>query len=372
MQLSGAPRYLLLATVFAASQVYTQGQTHNLLEENLEKRLSKREAAIFIDNFPIIPISRQAPDVVYRKISKKRYRNPKPKYGPPSYKYRSTKPSKSIKKYRRPVKSKYGPPSYKKRPVRTNYGPPKPTYKPVYGPPKKIPYSYYAAEPSFREAAQDFRPNYQHTKQSFGEPPIDSYVAPPNTAVEDSYNQYSLTNSNSRPLSGYGGTGASDHEYGSWQNYQSDQDFDNTFDYSKKHSVFVKPETFVKPDTEYDLTSYGDYAQNVKSVEQEPIIFIKKKKPHINESEKPGRPQKQRSNSQEVIVGGKYAEPPARYVNRVQSASVYSDDDEFDSNEYIDPDVAVSATMSPYVNYKNSNMAFSPQNLNDAFSIVEK
>ncbi|CAH2233490.1 jg23308 [Pararge aegeria aegeria] len=373
-----------IPTLYAHAE--SEHENNGLSGNKTEKRMSKREAAIFIDNFPMEPMYQHRPKVIYRRISKQRYQSPKPKYGPPT-KYRSVKPWKPSKKYRRTVKPKYGPPSYKRYPSKPKYGPPKPKiHKLVYGPPKKIPLSsFYPPEPiGFGEPPMS-NVEFQHPKQSFGEPPLDSYGEPLNTAVKDIYisEQFppQATNLPDTFINFDDFNANFGQDYKSWQDYHSNQNqnFDNSIAYSKVRPVYVKPDhSFTTPDEDFDMKNryLHNYKHREFHRERKPLPFENKIASHnVNKkiTSKSQRPPKKTSpEPEEVLVGGRYAEPPERYVPKLTIAQ-YSDDDDFTPLKgYIDPDVAISATMSPYVNYKNSNMAFSPQNLNDAFSIVDK
>ncbi|XP_023934514.1 adhesive plaque matrix protein-like [Bicyclus anynana] len=380
MQLTDVFCYVLL--MITTISMYVDAENENGLSENkTEKRISKREAAIYIDTFPVEPMYQQRPRVIYRRISKQRYHSPKPKYGPPPTKYRSSKPWKPSKKYRRTTKPKYGPPSYKRYP-KPKYGPPKTkTHKVVYGPPKKVPLnSFYPPEPiSFGEPPTG-NEEYQTPNQSFGEPPTDSYGEP----IKDLYIPEDFPQATNFPDTFVNFNDFNTNfNYKSWQNYQSDQNhnIDSNVAYSKKRPMYVKPDpSFVAQDEDFDLTpAYSHrYKQREVFTDLEPLPFEKKiSLRNVNKriKIKPHRPPKlndPESEAEEVLVGGRNAEPPERYVPKL-TISKYSDDNDFmPLKGYIDPDIALSATMSPYVNYKNTNMAFSPQNLNDAFSIVDK
>lgn len=375
------------------SSSYVHAQEQNGLAKNrTEKRLAKREASIFIDNFPMEPIYKHRPKVIYRRISKQRYVNPKPKYGPPT-KYRTVKPWKPSKKYRRTVKPKYGPPNYKIRyPSKPKYGPPKrtkPKHKPVYGLPNKVPLnSFYPPEPLGFGEPPISNLEYQPLKQSFGEPPspVNSYGEPVHPAVKDPY----IPEEYQPQVTNYADTFATfddfnanfGQDFKSWQSFQNDQNLnlDNSVAYSKIRPVFVKPDPpSGTQDDDYNFKRHTQiYKNRNQHTEEEPVPFEKKITSHyVNKkiSSKPRRLPKTTTpepEEEEVLVGGRYAEPPERYVPKLNILQ-YSDDTDFTPLKgYIDPDVTISATMSPYVNYKNSNMAFSPQNLNDAFSIVDK
>ncbi|XP_026497466.2 uncharacterized protein LOC113401676 [Vanessa tameamea] len=379
MQITDAFCYLLFTITITSSCVNGEDRTHEVSDGKTERRLSKRDAAIFIDNFPIEPIYKHRPKVIYRRISKQRYKSPKPKYGPPHNRYRS-KPRKPIKKYRGPVKPKYGPPSYKRRPAKLKYGPPKPNkFKTIYGPPKKSPQnSYFTQEPAgFGEPPTELMVDYQSVNQNFGEPPTDSYGSPLDSSIINPFVPENLP-----PPSGFSDTSSSDNldnnfgqDFSSWHNFQSDQNFDNNVAYSKKTPSFTGPQTFDLTDEDFNLNSYSNIYKHSKDfADQDP--FERKKKPLYKKEYfkiKTRRPKPTESDREdEVLVGGRYAEPPARIVpkHRVSYSANFDDDDFMPFKGFIDPDIAISATMSPYVNYKHSNVAFSPQNLNDAFSIV--
>ncbi|XP_050354803.1 uncharacterized protein LOC126776371 [Nymphalis io] len=377
MQITDALCYLLFAVTITSSFVNAEDETHEISDGKIERRLSKRDAAIFIDNFPIEPIYKHRPKVIYRRISKQRYKSPMPKYGPPHNRYRS-KPRKPIKKYRGSVKPKYGPPSYKRRPAKLKYVPPKPhKFKTVYGPPKKTPQnSYFTQEPAgFGEPPTELMVDYQRVNQNFGEPPTDSYGSPLDSSVINPFVPEQLP-----PPSSFSDPSTIDNldndfgqDFSSWQNFQSDQNFDNNVAYSKKRPTFTELQTVDL--TDFDLNSYSNIYRNKDFTEQE--SFEKKKRPHYKKEyfkTKSRRPKPTETDHEDaVLVGGHYAEPPARIVpkNRVSYSAHFEDDDFLPFKGFIDPDIAFSATMSPYVNYKHSNVAFSPQNLNDAFSIVD-
>ncbi|CAH2095090.1 unnamed protein product [Euphydryas editha] len=373
------PGALHAPITITTSCVSAKGSTHEVSEKRSDRRLSKRDATIFIESYPIEPIYKHRPNVIYRRVSKQRYKSPKPKYGPPVYKYR-TKPRKPVKKYRGPLKPIYGPPSYKWRPTKPKYGPPKPIKykpKPIYGRPKKAPQiSYYSPEPAgFGEPPTELTIDYQSAKQNFAEPPTDSYGSPLSEAALNPIvpEDFSPPTSFSDPSSIDNLETNFGQDFSSWQNFQSDS-FDTSVAYSKKRPTFTKPQSFDLADENFDLNPYSQNDKHEDFIEENP--FERKKKAHyVKESFKTKSRKLKPVETEiedEVVVGGRYAEPPARLVPKHrQSYSIQSDDDDFIPYQgYIHPDVAVSATISPYVNYKHSNMAFSPQNLNDAFSIV--
>lgn len=210
--------------------------------------------------------------------------------------------------------------------------------------------------------------------QGYAEPPVDSYGAP----LKQNLHDLTYPTAPAFPDS----TSHFDHDtfsstLQSWKSYLQDQDINNQYAFSNKIPAFIKPDSdvFVTPvpeDTEEELglNSYSDI-YNYRQLMKDKI----KKKPYQNVKiiRKPWKGNKKQVDD-EIIVGGQYAEPPARYVPKFQpSAPMSSDEDDFAPlGNLSDPELVASATNSPYVNYKNSNMAFSPQNLNDAFSIVDK
>jgi hypothetical protein len=250
------------------------------------------------------------------------------------------------------------------------YGAPK---KP-YGPPRHTP------EPAgFAEPPTDYEPNSH--KQGYGEPPVDSYGAP--LRSKDSYPTAPSYADHFEPNE------FSDvSQYQSWQKYQH-ENFDNTHAHSKKRPLFIKPDELydarVNPDEDdFRINSYGNL--NYHNYKEPQYLHNRKKRPQyfadsnkkVNKYWKAPkyRPDKVKVEAEdEMLVGGQYAEPPARYVPKFQpSAPMYNGEDDFAPplNFGDSEGAASSPPISPYVNYKHSNMAFSPQNLNDAFSIVDK
>lgn len=316
------------------------------------------------------------PKVIYRRISKHRYRSPKPKYGPPRITYGPPRPKKLSHKK---VKPTYGPPKHKKRTTKPRYGPPK-HRRPKYGPPKKKkipPISYYQPEPvGFGEPPAEYPDTFQPPKPTYAEPPVDSYGAPLKTipnepyptapSFPDSPNIYDNPSNN----------------YQSWNFNQHDQSTDNSYAFSKHHPAYVKPSVFEdhRPQVEYSADSgLNSYADVFKYDQNKYYLVNKKKRPDTFKDgpkiiRKPWRgPSKNQQFDDQIIVGGQYAEPPGRYVPKFQPSSpMYIEDEDFSPPDSFVAPEATSSTISPYVNYKNSNMAFSPQNLNDAFSIVDK
>lgn len=325
------------------------------------------------------------PKVIYRRLSRQRYGPPKPKYGPPRAKYGPPpKPRKPAKKYRKKISNNYGPPlSHKKRGQKPRYSPKRPTTSSAsaYGPPKKV--HYYTPDPAgFAEPPEDYEPQ-QKPKPSYAEPPVDSYGAPLKTPAAN-YPTAASYSETPNPSS-FDNQDFTNFGQDSWSNFPREENHDNNYEYSKKRPLYAKPnEVFEHPQHHGDLNlnTYTDDEYNYNHDFKDPPLFQNiNKKPsfffdmnkNINKHWKAPR-LRPGIQTEEVIVGGQYAEPPPRYVPKFQpSAPMYNGDEDFSPpRRFVDSDVAASATISPYVNYKHSNMAFSPQNLNDAFSIVDK
>ncbi|KAL4717122.1 hypothetical protein ACJJTC_017009 [Scirpophaga incertulas] len=325
------------------------------------------------------------PDVIYRRGSLQ-------KYGPSQLKYSSLRtkfgPSvnyrKLAKKYRKPIFKRNSLRS-KQRLPKPRYAPPKKTSRHTYGAPKKtnnlIP-SYYSPEPAgFAEPPMGY--DHHPIMQNYGEPPVDSYGAPLKIPNDDYPTSPALIDS---PSPTDHGDYQSLQEYQSWNSYHQDLPLDSTYSYSKKKPSFKKPDEQVNQDEDNSHeNTYSDlygpykskelyYARNRKKPQDLEFAEINKKKNSYYKYSK-SRPEKVYNEPDEILVGGQYAEPPARYVPKfLPSAPMFTGDGDFNPpKRFIAPEVAAtSATISPYVNYKNGNIAFSPQNLNDAFSIVDK
>ncbi|CAK1545739.1 unnamed protein product [Leptosia nina] len=367
MQLADLFCYATLLITLTPALVHSENENNELLDST-KHSLKKRETIVLYDNFPSEPIYKTKPRVTYRRISYHRP-SPKPKYGPPRTKYRSAKPPRRpIKKYKKTV-PKYGPPSRKKRPVKPRYGPPK-NSNPVYSPPKK-PYpdthTYILSEPAgFGEPPQDYYSDYSSPKQSFAEPPLDFHTP------SRPFDFYQLSQ-DSNPTS-FDSEPSFHHEFKNWNPHQSGFNFDTTYEFTNPEPSF-KERDFEPSSPDDEINTYLEqYKYRELPTDEEPNLYERKRRPYYIDNiiiTKPQKTHKKTDSDTEVVVGGKYAEPPARVVHKSYSND-YSEDDEIPSASYVDPEVAVSATISPYVNYKNSNLAFSPQNLNDAFSIVDK
>lgn len=329
----------------------------------------------------------QKPKVIYRRISKQKYGPPKSKYGPPRQKHRPSKSNRKPGKKNRkakPTSPKYGPPNPSKKRApkpKHGYGPPKSRIhgRPSFGHVVKMPhYSFYVPEQAgFAEPPLQYVAETQ--KQSYGEPPVDSYGAPLKTSIKDVY---------STPQSFQDSTKHFDDldfndEYTSW-NHKQNQNRDTNFGYPKQQQTYSATDTqiFVTPAPKDYKEEFLDPDVPEKPVMQDNKFFFKKKRPHYFAENskivnKPWRPSKNfQEFDDEIIVGGEYAEPPARYAAKFQpSLPMYDDEDTFTPlNAGYIAELAASNVPrnSAYSNYKNSNMAFSPQNLNDVFSIVDK
>ncbi|XP_047508263.1 uncharacterized protein LOC125051759 [Pieris napi] len=364
--------YVTLLVVVTASLAQQYEENRELTKPKIHN-IRKRETIVLYDNFPVEPIYNSKPSVVYRRISHQRH-NTKPKYGPPRTKYRYVKPSRRpLKKYKKtppkygPPKygpPKYGPPTRKKRPYKPRYGPPQYSQKPIYGPPKKYQQLFSSSEPvGFGEPPNDFYQEYSNLQQSFAEPPSDF----PGLS-KAAYNLYQLQDFS--PM-GLDTQQAFDLDNKRWTN---NLDLDTNLDFTNKQPIFKTQFDVSVPDD--DINAYVEYKnRDLPTAEEEHNLYERRRQPYFiddNISTKPKRIMKPKTEAEEVVVGGQYAEPPARIVHKSYSEDNPYEDDISSEIGYVDPDVAASATISPYVNYKNSNIAFSPQNLNDAFSIIDK
>ncbi|XP_026735679.1 uncharacterized protein LOC113499399 [Trichoplusia ni] len=388
MQLADVLCYIFLTITVTASCVGADNQMTEVEDSQPERKISKREATVIIDNnYPMERIF-QKPKVIYRRISKQRYGPPKPKYGPPRPKYRppkvTRKPGKKNGKLRtKPTTQKYGPPHHnvspnKKRAPNSRYNSLKarPNGKPSFGHVVKMPhYAFFVPdENNFGEPPTDYLSDYQPAKQSYGEPPVDSYGAPLKTTIKDvhptpqSFQETTHAKHKNRDLN-------------SW-NHKPAKNHDLKFAFSKKHPKLTQKqhdsavvETGPPVDHEDLLVS-----EHGKPLLQDSQYFFRNQRPSFFTDtakvvNRPWRPNKQQIDlDDEIIVGGRYAEPPARYVSKFQqNALLYDDDEAFSQfHGHGEGEAPSSATNSPYTNYKHSNMAFSPQNLNDVFSIVDK
>lgn len=354
-----------------------------------ERKITKREATVIIDNnYPMDRIF-QKPKVIYRRISKQRYGPPKPKYGPARPKYRPPKATrkpgkKNGKPKSKPTTQKYGPPNHnaspnKKRAPSTRYNSPKTRLngKPSFGHVVKMPhYAFFVPdENNFGEPPKEYFGDYQPVKQSYGEPPVDSYGAPLKTSLKDvyptpqSFQETTYTKYDDRDMSLW------NHKPGKIQ--------DLNYAFSKKHPKLIQKQHDSTLIVTVPPLDHGEdllISENKKPILQDSQYFFRNQRPSfLTDTAKvvnrPWRPNKQQIDlDDEIIVGGRYAEPPARYVTKLQQNTLLYDDDEAFSqfHGHGDADAPSSATNSPYTNYKHSNMAFSPQNLNDVFSIVDK
>lgn len=351
-------------------------QTENLGQEDRNKgrKISKRQASLIIDSYPSDSGFEPKSKVIYRRVSRypPPYRTTRPRHGPP-------KRTKTVKS-RRPLKQKrskyppsrynykYGPPkSQKKRPPKSKSRPRKPGYvKPVYSASKnrlpKPSAPYRPPEPTgFAEPPSEY---INHNPQNFNrpifsDPPVDSYGAPlTGPTANDYYNQgYPMDNDEQSHVH-------NQDEFRTWNNDQHNAE--PQFAFTKKRPAFVAPETIDDdartPPLEYHDININNFADTYKHEKNRPLRVQK----HYNRHWIAQKPHKDH-----VIVGGQYAEPPGRYVPKYHDEHhSIEEETHFGPMHEFDAETSASGTISSYVNYKNSNMAFSPQNLNDAFSIV--
>ncbi|CAB3233805.1 unnamed protein product [Arctia plantaginis] len=379
MQFADITCYIFFTITLAVSCVDSNGEiTNDRKELRLEKRYGRRDPIVMIEN----PVNGalQKPKVIYRRISQsQRFVPPKTKYGVPRPRYKSHKqakyPRKPGKKFRTNHRPKHIAPKYlprsnkhKKRNLKPRYGPPK--HRPEHAHSiKQSPYSHTASgNTGFGEPPTNYANNYFPPKQSYGEPPVDSYgvplkstneipVHPSASSLQESTQQY-------------------DHQNYHPSSYPTLTNNKDTYiSYSKKNPSYSKPdpdETYITttttPDEEFDeIDSFQIRLKDKRFSKKKPYFFDNSFR--VN---KPWRGKKPEFDS-EIVVGGQYAEPPPRYVAKFNPSAPMFEDNEHSFvpySEFVNRKIGSSATNSPYVNYKNSNMAFSPQNLNDAFSIV--
>lgn len=357
--------------------------TNDRKDVRLEKRYSRRDPIVIMENPTYGAL--QKPKVIYRRISQpQRFVPQKTKYGIPRPRYKShkqtkyhKKPGKKFRTNHRPkhVASKYLPPSnkHKKRNSKPRYGPPK--YRPEYT--QSIKHSHYfhtgPENTGFGEPPTNYANDYLPPKQSYGEPPVDSYGVPLKSNNEIPVHP-------SAPQSFQEITQQYNHQnYHQPSNPTLTDNKDTFVSYSKKHPTYTKPdadETYIATTPQSynddDFDEFNSFQLRLKNKR------YSKKKPHFFDNSfrvnKPWRGKKHKEDS-EIVVGGQYAEPPPRYVAKFDpSAPTFKDDKHafIPYSEFVNQEIGSSATNSPYVNYKNSNMAFSPQNLNDAFSVMNK
>lgn len=335
----------------------------------------------------------EKPRLIYRKISKVRFQPPKSKYGssksrygPPRPKYKPHKSSRKPGKKSRTGKPKtssprYGPPEGRNRhgaypnkkhnknnahKFRPNFG------RPGFGHVVKMPhYSFFVPDKaSFGEPPV---PKDQRSQKGYGEPPVDSYGAPVKPGIVDVVFPTPNTFQNFQDTS-HQNDFLDHNEQDQQKNHNYiDAGSDTSFSFTKKEPAFSNYVTS-NPIDAHEFLNPADRPKSTK-------FFFRKLKPYyyadaklFNKKWKLNKPE---VSDDEIIVGGQYAEPPARAVPRSrQYLPMYGED--YDEEYlpafqgYVDIDGPQSASHSPYSNYKNSNMAFSPQNLNDAFSIIDK
>ncbi|XP_047994287.1 uncharacterized protein LOC125232339 [Leguminivora glycinivorella] len=361
-----------------ATCVGAESTNQELVEKRIGRR-AKREAILITgyppNNFKMSNSNQRATKLRYWHKKPKRG-SLKPAYGPPP----SSPNRLSVKKYKKKqLRSKYN--KYGKRNAKPRY----PSANPYYGlrsqrPSKpRPPQPVYPQEPvGFGEPPKELAQEYvQPPKQSYGEPPVDSYGNPLSNNIPSGLSTFEYSNPNFSEFD--------QHQFQSLRSYNQDAHIDTNNAYSKHHPVYAKPEPeeyeLAEPQkhTQFKFDSYADVYKHspINPIkEYQPVKqSIKHHEHHTNDFHnvkkyKPlkGKPKaNEYDNRDHVVVGGQYAEPPGRLVpNYHHQDNPHYQGDEGDS--YVESALISSTSISPYINYKHSNMAFSPQNLNDAFS----
>ncbi|XP_063379467.1 uncharacterized protein LOC134666241 [Cydia fagiglandana] len=373
MQLSDVLCFIFLTITVAVTCVGAENTKQELVGKKTGRR-AKREAIIITG----YPPNNFKTSTANQRATKLRYWHKKPKrgslnpiYGPPP----SAPNRLTIKKYKhKQLRSKYNKFNNKR-----NAKPRYPSSKPYYGrppqrPPILRPQPYFPQEPvGFGEPPKELTQEYvQPPKQSYGEPPVDSYGNP----LTNNFPRGLSTNEN--PNNNFADFDL--QQFKSLQSYNQDANIDNNNAYSKHYPVYAKPDIeendHVEPQpqkySEFKFDSYADVYNQHPIKEYQPTKqngkyfdshSVKKYKPLK------GKPiAKEYDNHDHVIVGGQYAEPPGRLVPNYPQEAPHYEGDETAQDSYIESTLMSSTSISPYINYKHSNMAFSPQNLNDAFS----
>ncbi|XP_068619952.1 uncharacterized protein [Battus philenor] len=361
-----------VTTVSCAEANSIQHRSQGLMEEKARKLLSKRDSGVVIRHFLPQPFLKHGPKLIYKRISNSRYRSPKPSFTMTRARRRQTNPSRKVmRKYRKSVNPKYGPPRHHKRPPKISYANPKvQNYKPLYSLLKRSPNFVDHSVPSgFGEPPDDYYLDHNFLKSaSYKSPEIHSQVNKVNTASKEHVAAHKLSDAIDLDDQDY-----QIQELKSWKTVYLN-DFDDNFSASKTGPSLVKSE-YEKPSAHGEgKNSYSDIFKYEKRLKMG-SFNNKKNKKRAEKTRYANRPMTRKNpiNRQrnEIVVGGRYAEPPGRYLPTLHKGTLLSDDEDFALPEAVDSEVPSSATISPYVNYKNSNLAFSPQNLNDAFSIVD-
>lgn len=311
-----------------------------------------------MDHFPVQNWAKHHPKFIYSRISKQRYRSPRPRYGVTRTRY-SVKPSRKImRRYRNSVNTKYGEPGHYKRPPKFRYPHQKgPRYQSKYEVSKRSPYRYNTREPTgFAEPPIDLL-DYHFPKTAYGEPSVHAGLAESKDPVKHPHIL-------SDPID------VDQVDYEEVEHAQKGWPASDDSKYAPSYVPF--PPAFSKPRPAYEshfqpdgksLFDFFNYDKPLKTDNR------KRKKKTTKAKAATPAPRSTELPEPQVVVGGRYAEPPARYFSQYDHGKF--DGDFAPAEEAMDPDIAASATVSPYVNYKHGNVAFSPQNLNDAFSIVE-
>ncbi|XP_063623634.1 uncharacterized protein LOC134795652 [Cydia splendana] len=369
MQLSDVLCFIFLTIAVAVTCVGAENTKQDLVEKRTSRR-AKREAILITgyppNNFKTSNANQRATKLRYWHKKPKRG-SLKPMYGPPP----SAPNRLTIKKYKnKQLRSKYNKFNSKRN---TRYPSSKPYYgRPPQRPPKPWPQTYYPQEPvGFGEPPQELAQEYvQPPKQSYGEPPVDSYGNPLMNSFPTGLSTIENPNNNFADFEL--------QQFQSLQGYKQDANIDANNAYSKHHPVYAKPEIeehdHVEPQkySEFKFDSYADvYNQNPIKEYQPTNQNTNHHDSHIVKKYKPLKGKSRANeydNHDHVIVGGQYAEPPGRLVPNYPHEAPHHEGDEVAQDSYIESTPISSTSISPYINYKHSNMAFSPQNLNDAFS----
>ncbi|KAJ2954629.1 hypothetical protein O0L34_g2923 [Tuta absoluta] len=200
-------------------------------------------------------------------------------------------------------------------------------------------------------------PPAEHRPAKHLDVPVDSYGAPLRAYINDA-----ILKENTENFENYDIPGASTGpDYGSFNDQHQK---DSNINFSNNYESLANPNVLGKypVDEDFNMDNY------VPTKFNEMVNTIKKRPNYRDINKLMNTPWiKSIEEEDKVLVGGQYAEPPGRYVPMYHASDHMIDDR--DRYSIGDMETESTATVSPYINYKNSNLAFSPQNLNDAFSI---
>lgn len=353
---------------------------------------------------------------------KSSYGPPKHSYGPPSQSYGFGEPSIT---YGEPPSNDYGSPhdfldpsSSYGAPSSGSFGePPISSYEAPISPSYGIPTSSYGEPPSTYETSASISygapepvRSYGSSKKTYARPPKNFYSAQdPTDLGNDEYDPYDLDDGASSPYetsADYlkkpprqhqkGGSYVAPSTYFKSQkkvrpsaatytpSYSTPYDTGSSYpDPGTPPSDYFAGTSSYKPEQSYDtfdyLDSYSDHQSayskkrpiHVAPTSQDELVTkrpTKKKLVKITKTRVQGKKQNinygASINDAQVIVGGQYAEPPSRASrNPTGYGQIY----DTSSTSY-----GKNPEDSRYSNYKSSNMAFSPQNVNDVFTTNKK